>query len=67
MPTIVPLFVTVTPPGNDPWIVIAAVPVVLDEIITPLLIFTTNAEEPFQPAVTAPARIQKLVCAALTV
>jgi hypothetical protein len=41
--------------------VIAGVPVPLDEIITPLCIVTANADEPFQPAVTAPARIQKLV------
>jgi hypothetical protein len=67
MPTIVPLLFTVTPAGNEPEIVIAFAPVELAEIITPLLIFTTNADEPFHPAVTAPARIQKLVWFADTV
>jgi hypothetical protein len=67
IPTIVPLLVTITPPGNDPVMVIALLLVLLALIITPLLILTINLDVPFHPAAIAPALIQKLVWLAETV
>jgi hypothetical protein len=52
-PEIVPLFVITTPFGNDPDIVNAALPVLVEFIVTPLAIVTISFDVPFHPALVA--------------
>jgi hypothetical protein len=52
----VPLFVSVTPPGNEPLTVNAGVPVLVEEMTTPLEIVAMTNDDSFQPALTASVR-----------
>jgi hypothetical protein len=52
-PTIIPLFISSTPPGKLAGIVRADPPVDVDEIYTPGLIVATTLEEPSQPTLVA--------------
>jgi hypothetical protein len=52
-PTITPLFISSTPPGNAPSIVSAGVLVLGEEIVTPELIVATTFEVPVHPAASA--------------
>jgi hypothetical protein len=61
MPTINPLFINSTPPGNDPFTVNAGVPVELLLTNTPLLIVAITLMVWFHPALTAKVRRFALV------
>lgn len=53
MPMINPLFISSTPPGNEPSITRPVVPVLLELTITPELMVATTFVDWFHPAATA--------------
>jgi hypothetical protein len=53
LPAIRPALIKVTPPGNDPEIVKAGVPVDVDEIVLPDGIVAVREDDPFHPAKVA--------------